>query len=57
MTIQSAINLLNSPPPQMLVIQNSMLLAHVQRAAKLGDIDAQRFVELCELNVEISTKH
>lgn len=55
--IQSAINLLNSPPPQMLAVQKWMLLAHVHRAATLGDIDAQRYVALCDLNVEISKKH
>jgi hypothetical protein len=28
-----------------------MLLARVQRAAKPSDVDAQRFVQLCEFNL------
>ena len=33
-----------------------MLLARIQRAAKLGDVDAQRYVALCELNVTTATR-
>jgi hypothetical protein len=56
-TIQNVINVLNSQNPNILSIQKFMLLARVQRAAKLGDVDAQHFVTLCELNVEIATRH
>ncbi len=56
-TIQNVIAVLNSNNPNILTIQKFMLLARVQRAAKLGDTDAQRFVQLCELNIEIATKH
>jgi hypothetical protein len=34
-----------------------MLMARVQRAAKLGDANAQRFVMLSELNTEMATTH
>ena len=56
-TIQSVINILNSDNPNILAIQKLMLLARIQRAAKLGDADAQRYVRLCELNIEIATRH
>ena len=55
--IQSVISILNSNDPKILSVQKWMLMARVQRAANLGDTDAQRFVRLCELNVEIATKH
>lgn len=35
----------------LLVVQKFMLLARIQRAAKLGDQNAQRYVSLCELNI------
>ena len=56
-TIQNVINVLNSQNPDMLSVQKFMLLARVQRAAKLGDVDAQRFVALCELNVSTAVMH
>jgi len=56
-TIQNVINVLNSNNPNILALQKFMLLARIQRAAKLGDADAQRFVALCELNVNTTTKH
>jgi len=55
--IQSVIAVLNSNNPAILSVQKWMLLARIQRAAKLGDVDAQRFVTLCELNVAAATKH
>ncbi len=51
------ITVLNANPPSLLAVQKWMLLARVQRAAKLGDVDAQRFVQLCEVKIEIATKH
>jgi hypothetical protein len=56
-TVQNIINILNSGNPNILSVQKFILLARVQRAAKLGDTDAQRFIQLCELNVDIATKH
>jgi hypothetical protein len=56
-TIQNIIAVLNSHNPNILSIQKFMLLARVQRAAKLGDTDAQRYVALCELNAATCTKH
>jgi len=55
-TVQSIINILNSCNPAILSVQKWMLMARVQRAAKMGDVDAQRFVRLCELNVETATR-
>jgi hypothetical protein len=54
--IQNVINVLNTHCPNMLVVQKFMLLARIQRAAKLGDVDARHYVELCELNIEAATK-
>jgi len=56
-TIQNIIAVLNSHNPNVLSIQKFMLMARVQRAAKLGDVDAQRYVALCQLDVTTSTKH
>jgi hypothetical protein len=56
-SIQNAIAVLNSNNPNVLAVQKWMLLARVQRAAKLGDVDAQRFVELCEVNFTSATRH
>ena len=56
-TIQNVIAILNSHNLNILAAQKFMLLAKIQRAAKLGDADARRFVKLCELNTEIATRH
>lgn len=56
-TVQNIIAILNCNNPAVLSVQKWMLLARVQRAAKLGDVDAQRFVELCGLNITTATKH
>jgi hypothetical protein len=56
-SIRSAIALLNSNSPTLLSVQKWMLMARVQRAAKLGDANAQRFVMLSELNTEMATTH
>jgi len=56
-TIQNDIDVLNSHNPNILAIQKFMMIARIQRAAKLGDTDAQRYVKLCELNIEIATRH
>jgi len=55
--VQNIIAILNSNNPNILSVQKFMLLARIQRAAKLGDVDAQRFVQLCELNVHTATRH
>jgi hypothetical protein len=55
--VQNIIAVLNSGNPNILAVQKWMLMARLQRAAKLGDVDAQRFVALCELNVTIATRH
>jgi hypothetical protein len=55
-TIQAVINLLNSRP-DLPTVQRFMLMARVQRAAKLGDVNAQRFVTLCELDISTSTRN
>jgi hypothetical protein len=55
--IQNVIAILNSHNAAILSVQKWMLLARVQRAAKLGDVHAQRFVALCEYNVQTATKH
>jgi hypothetical protein len=55
MTVNDAIHALNHPA--LTGVQRFMLIARIQRAAKLGDTDAQRFVALCELNVETATRH
>jgi len=49
--IQHAIALLNSHNSAILNVQKWMLMARIRRAARLGDVDAQRFVQRCELNV------
>lgn len=46
-TVQNAIEVLNSNSPGVLSVQKWMLVACLQRAAKLGDADAQRYVQLC----------
>jgi hypothetical protein len=56
-TIQSVKAVLNSHNPNILCVQKFMLLARIQRAAKLGDTDAQWFVAVCELNVVTATRH
>jgi hypothetical protein len=56
-TVANIIKILNTYPSNMLSVQRFMLLARIQRAAKLGDADAQRFVALCELNVETASRH
>jgi len=56
-SVQNVIAILNSNNPNILAVQKFMLLARLQRAAKLGDTDAQRFVLLCELNIYEATKH
>ena len=55
--VQNIICVLNSRNPNILSVQKLMLIARIQRAAKLGDIDAQRYVALCELNITTATKH
>jgi hypothetical protein len=55
--IQNAIAVLNSNNPAILSVQKWMLLARVHRAARLGDVHAQRFVQLCELNVFEASRH
>jgi len=55
--IQNVIAVLNSNNPNILSVQKFMLLARIQRAAKLGDLDAQRYVALCELNITTATRH
>jgi hypothetical protein len=55
-SIAQAIFSLNIQPSPLTPILRFMLLARVQRAAKLGDTQAQRFVALCELNVTEATK-
>ena len=58
MAVTEAIALLNRTVPNCLTgVQRFMLMARIQRAAKLGDMDAQRFVALCDLNITISTRH
>jgi len=54
--IARAISSLNIHPRPFTTILQWMLLARIQRAAKLGDTEAQRFVALCELNVTEATK-
>jgi hypothetical protein len=49
-TVQNIIKFLNSGNPNIRAVQKFMLMARVQHAAKLGDVDAQRFVQLCELD-------
>jgi hypothetical protein len=56
-TIQNVINVLNSRNPNILTIQKFMLMARVQRAAKLGDVDAQRYIELYELDIETTANN
>ncbi len=56
-TVQNIINVLNSGNPNILSVQKFMLMARVQRAAKLGDVDAQRYVQLCDLNIYETTIH
>jgi len=56
-TVGNIINILNTYPTNMLLVQRFMLLARIQRAAKLGDTEARRFVTLCELNIETVMKH
>lgn len=34
-----------------------ILMSRVQRAAQMGDVNAQRFVQLCELSTELAAKH
>ena len=53
-TIQNVIAILNSHNLNILAAQKFMLLAKIQRAAKLGD---GRVVKLRELNTEIATRH
>jgi hypothetical protein len=55
--IQNVIAVLNSNNPNILSVQKWMLLARVQRAAKLGDVDAQRFVNLCEMDYRVLIRH
>jgi hypothetical protein len=40
--IQNVINVLNAHSSNLLVVQKIKLLARIQRAAKVGDLDAQR---------------
>ena len=56
-TIANAIKALNCNASNMLAVERWMLMARVQRAAKLGDTDAQRFVTLCEYNVTTAVMH
>jgi hypothetical protein len=56
-TIQDIIAVLSSSNPNILSIQKFILMARIQRAAKLGDVDAQGFVALCELDVTAATMH
>jgi hypothetical protein len=55
MTVNDAIKALSHPA--LTGVLRFMLIARIQRAAKLGDTNAQRFVTLCELNVTEATKH
>jgi hypothetical protein len=55
--VQNIIAILNSNNPNILSVQKFMLLAHIQRAAKLGDVHALRYMALCELNVHTATRH
>jgi len=54
-TVQNVIAILNSNSSSILAVQKWMLMARVQLAAKSGDVDAQRYVALCELDVEAAT--
>jgi hypothetical protein len=56
-TIQNVIEVLNSHSPNILAVQKWMLMAQVQRAAKLGNVDAKRFVQLCDFNVLAASKN
>jgi hypothetical protein len=56
-TIQNVIAILNSHNTSILNIQKGMLLARVQRAGLLGDVDAQRFLMLCEMDLATATSH
>ena len=55
--IQNVIAVLNANPPNLLLVQRWMFLARVQRAAKLGDVDAQRYMQLCELDTQRIFRH
>ena len=48
-SIRNAIDVVNSHCPNILAIQKWMLLARIQRAAKLGDVDAQRYMILARI--------
>ena len=43
--------------PNLPAVPRFMMKARIRRAAKRGDLNAQRFVLLCELNTEIATRH
>lgn len=56
-TIEDVIALLNNRAIYLPSVQVFMLMARVQRAAELGNIHAQRYVRLCELNVNATAMH
>lgn len=55
--IEQVIALLNNRAVYLPPVHVFMMMAHVQRAAKLGHVAAQRFVQLCELNVKETAMH
>lgn len=55
--VQNIIAVLNTNSPNILMIQRAMLIAQVGRAAKHGDVTAQRYIALCNLNTTSATKH
>lgn len=56
-SIPEAIHALNYPQMRLTGVQRFMLLARIQRAAKMGDEVARQFVALCEMNVTTATRH